>query len=70
MFHLMGIANKLDPAIVNFNDETALMELDVNVTASAQNQREGRDHGAVEDERVGRLHFLVEYHVGGIVITA
>ena len=35
MFHLMGIANKLDPAIVNFNDETALMELDVNVAASA-----------------------------------
>ena len=66
----MRVAHELDPPVVNFDDETALMELDVNVTASAQNQREGRDHGAVEDERVGRLHFLVEYHVGGIVITA
>ena len=66
----MGVADELDPAIVDFDDETAPVELDVDVAASAQHQREGGDHGAVEDERLGRLHLLVEHHVRRVVITA
>ena len=63
----MGITDELDPSIVDFEDETALMEFDVNVPAAAQNEREGRHHRTVEDERARRLHFLVKDHVGRVV---
>ena len=67
--YLLIIADEFDPSIVYFNNELALVKLDVDFTASTENQRKCWDHGAFSYKDVRSLHIFMENQIRRIKIA-
>lgn len=65
----MGCSSKLDPSVIQGDDELSVPQLHVYLASPEQHQRVHGRHAAVSDEDAARLHLLVVNQVGAVVVT-
>ena len=56
----MRIADEFDPSVIKFDNKTALMQFDVNLTPAKKDERERRHHWALQNKDIGCFELLVK----------